>query len=284
MKLRKVQLEKPNLSCREPNGIARHCRQSWRRSTAVAAAALWLCAAATSAQAAQFGTRCQERFEDSWQSTVSWSYEICSGLNNKLDNTDTKDFYYSLAGSTCGFSTCDGTASAGGVDTVDLFYVVTHGGTDASNALLAMWAENEIAQSSDWRYGDENDEVAIFSQYACEVMENGDGNIWTRWDSVFRGGAYLVTGSHGSVYGSIATDEVGRDYADDLQDGKTVKNAWFDGNSDWYHDQDLAIMATGSTSSDCRDRRNNMTWSNIYGYPRLQDSSINYWCRSRITG
>jgi hypothetical protein len=241
-------------------------------------------ALASAAQAGQFGTRCQESFEDDWQSNASWGYEICGGFNGELDDSDTRDFYYNLHPSTCGFSYCDSSSALGGVDTVDLFYVATHGGTDASDALLAMWQEDSIERSSDWRYGDDNDEVGIYSQYACEVMENTDSAIWTRWGSAFRGGVYIVTGSHDKVYGSITTDEVGRDYADSLQKSKSVRRAWFDGNSDWFHDQDLAVMAVGSSSTNCTNRLNGIKWQNFTSYARLRDSEITHWCRSRITG
>ncbi|MFP6663906.1 MAG: DUF6345 domain-containing protein [Deltaproteobacteria bacterium] len=236
------------------------------------------------AAAAQFGTRCQEAFEDGWQDTQPWAWETCSRFNSELDDTDTKDFYYNLKFPHCGFDSCDDQGSAGGVDSVDLFYVHTHGGVSGDNAILAMWDDGDMSWSSNWRFGDDDDEVAIFSQYACETLSKTGGGLWTRLGPAFRGGLYVATGSYDKIYSSITTDEVGEDYADGLQKRKSVKNAWFDGNSDWWTDQDLRVMATGVSSRNCRNRRNRIKWHNVFDYTRRRDSSITHYCTSSIEG
>jgi len=246
-------------------------------------ALLVMFAAASAANAGEFGTRCQEAYQNNWQTKVSSLYEICGGFNAELDDTDTQDFYYDLGGSTCGFSTCDASTSLAGVDTVDLFYTATHGGTTARNAYLTMFEEGSYEYSTDWRYGDDNDQVAIFSQYACTVMENHDDRIWDRWGPAFRGGVYVVTGSHDLVYSSTATEDVGRDYADGLQKSKSVRDAWFDGNADFHLDQDLAVMAVGSSSANCWNRVDQIRWQNLTSFQRLRNIDMTHWCRSRIT-
>jgi len=38
------------------------------------------------------------------------------------------------------------------------------------------------------------------------------------------------------------------------------------------------VMATGSNSSDCANRRDNMKWQNYTSYGRLRDSAAAYYC------
>ena len=99
----------------------------------------------------------------------------------------------------------------------------------------------------------------------------------------------MALGSHDKLWDGLTTDETGEDFADDLQDGKTVKWAWFDGNGDWNADQDVAVMATGSSSTaannasaDCAFRRDQVKWQNFGGFARWRDSQVEWWCRSRI--
>jgi hypothetical protein len=95
---------------------------------------------------------------------------------------------------------------------------------------------------------------------------------------------YLVTGSHDVLYDGWLTDDTGEDYADNLTHGKTVKWAWFDGNWDWWADQDVAIYASSSGSLDeCRNRRDTMTGQNINGFPRFRDASMKRICAAWIT-
>ncbi|MGE0825410.1 MAG: DUF6345 domain-containing protein [Candidatus Binatia bacterium] len=241
--------------------------------------------ASAHAEAGEFGTRCQRSFQFGWQNTLPYMYDRCSGFNNELDDTDTKLFYYNLTGTGSGFTSNDGSVNAGGVDAVDLFYVSTHGGAqgDPINATLTLWGIGQNARSGDWRFGDNADGVRIFSQYACETLWI-DNNSYNRWDQVFKGGMQLATGSHDKVYDGWTTDETGEDYADDLQSGKSVKWAWFDGNSDWWSDQDVAIYASSSGSlGECQVRRDYMTWQNLSSFPRLRDNNMNRICASWIS-
>ncbi|HKO89075.1 MAG TPA: DUF6345 domain-containing protein, partial [Burkholderiales bacterium] len=104
--------------------------------------------------------------------------------------------------------------------------------------------------------------------------------MWTRMGAIFRGGLRIATGSHDKLYDSLTTDEVGEDYADNLQDGDKIKYAWADANSDWNTDQDVTVMATGSSSSNCQSRRDNMKWQNFSSYGRLRDGAITHYCRT----
>lgn len=251
--------------------------------------------ASPGAEAGQFGTRCQKDFQNGWQQPAPYMYARCSGFNDELDDTDTKLFYFNLKGTGSGFTFNDGSSSSGGVDSVDLLYVSTHGGADNFRAFFTLWAQSTFACSRfaasgpgcvsgpDWRVGDNSDQVAIFSQYACATLRIDDF-AFGRWVNTFKGGMYLATGSHDKVADSLTTDEVGEDYADDLQDGRSVKWAWFDGNSDWDADQDVAVYASSSGAlSKCQSRRDTMTWQNIGGFTRFLGGSMNRICASWIS-
>lgn len=240
--------------------------------------AMVLCAfLSTSAQAARFGTACQESFENNWQTKGTHVWERCSGFNNELDDTDTKVFYYNLHNADWWWHT-DG--DQGTLDNVSLFYANTHGGitTTGNNSFWTMWDEDMNVWSSSMRLGDESYGTSIFSTYACNTLKFDDGKLWTRMGSIFRGGLRYATGSHDKVYGGYTTDEVGEDYADNLQKGRTIRYAWKDANSDWATNQDLAVMATGASATDCASRRDNMKWQNFGSYPRLRDGQAAWSC------
>ncbi len=263
-----------------------------RMKTARGALVLLGCIAGTipDAEAARFGTRCQKEYQGGWQTTLPEMWNRCAWFNNELDDTDTKVFYWNLHGARSSFSTCD--SCGNGVDDVHLMYVGTHGGAaNSTDARLVMWDNGVRARSitDAWRYGDENSRVAFFAQYACETLNNGDGNVWNRWSTAFRGGLIMALGSHDKLYDGVTTNETGEDFADGLQKGKTVKWAWFDGNGDWWADQDVAVMATGSrqtaannASADCAFRRDQVKWQNFGNFARWRDGQVHHWCRSWI--
>lgn len=244
------------------------------RAALIAAAALLVLAAA-GAEAARFGTGCQRDFQNNWQDTVPYVWNRCSGFNNELDDTDTKVFYYNLHGAEWWWENAGDQLT---LDNVNLFYGNTHGGGWDTRSVWAMWDDGMYASSDQMRLGDESYGLSIFSTYACETLKFNDGKMWTRMGPLFRGGLRYATGSHDKLYDSTTTDEVGEDYADDLQKGKKIKYAWKDSSSDWYVDNDATVMATGRTASECGNRRDNMTWYNYNSYTRLRDGQIGYYC------
>ena len=234
------------------------------------------------ADAGEFGTRCQRAYQNGWLETMDYQYDRCIGFNNRLDDNNTKLFYLNLQFGS-GFTTNDGLTPNGGVDTVDVFYVATHGGITDTAATLARKPVDTFTTSVNWRFGDNSNQVAIFSQYACFTLKI-DGKGWTRWVNAFKGGLYLATGSHNFLYDGWTTDDTGEDYADNLTHGKTVKWAWFDGNYDHHADQDVAIYASSSGPLvECRVRRDFMTGQNINIFPRFRDGNMNRICASWIS-
>jgi hypothetical protein len=125
------------------------------------------------ADAGEFGTRCQRTFENGWLPTLDYQYDRCNGFDNRMDDNNSKLFRFSL-NNAAGFNGSDGSTSAGGVDTVDIFYVATHGGTSDTDARLALKPAQMFTLSPSWRFGDNSNQIAIFSQYVCETLKIDD--------------------------------------------------------------------------------------------------------------
>lgn len=240
---------------------------------------------------ARFGTRCQADYQNGWRTTLPYMWDRCGWFVDELDDTDTSAFYFNLHGSKSRYSTCDSCGT--GVDDVHLMYTGTHGGAiNDTDARLVMWDQNVRALSGTdgWRYGDEATQCSFFAQYSCETLTASDssGQMIDRWRNAFRGGLRMALGSHDKLWDSTTTNECGEDFADDLQDGKTVRWAWFDGNGDWYADQDVKVLATGTGSTDdaaknnCKSRRDGIKWQNFGSFAKLRDNAVDWFCSSRI--
>jgi hypothetical protein len=232
--------------------------------------------------AAYFVTYCQEEYEDDWQDELHYSWEHCTYFNNELDDTDTKVAYRNLHSAKDEFELLN---DENGLERGNLAYVKTHGGRSCSSAKWAMWNEDVLAytnrNSTERMYlGNEDRMLSILSSYACWThdIDDGDTCVWNRWAYTFKGGLRISTGSHGDLWDGPTTDECGEDYADDLQGGMTIKNAWKSALEDWATDQDVAVFASGMGESNCVSRKNNMTWQNFGNYSRLRDSSVKYLC------
>jgi len=225
--------------------------------------------------AARFGTGCQSDYQNGWQNTLSYVWNRCGWFNDELDDTDTKVFYWNLHNASWWW---ENAGDQSWVDNVNLFYASTHGGGWWDESVWAMWNQDQLASSSRMRLGDESYGTSIFATYSCETLKFNDGRMWVRMGPIFRGGLRIALGSHDKLYDGITTDETGEDFADGLQSSWSIKYAWKDANSDWATDQDVAVMATGTNSADCANRRDNMTWQNYPSYPRLRDNAIGYYC------
>lgn len=216
------------------------------------------------------GVECQQEFQNNWQTTLPHVWAHCNGFKNAIGNVL---FYYNLDGAEPYW---EETLDYYEPEAVDLFYANTHGGAWAGRAVWAMWNQNSLASSNEMRLGDENRGLSILSTYACETLRHN--GIVDRYRSIMRGGLRYTTGSHDKLYDSITTDEVGEDYANNLRDGDSIRYAWRDAVSDWWTSQDATVLTTGVNSSDCHNRRANMTWGNYKNYPRLRDSQVAHYC------
>jgi len=240
------------------------------RST-ISALALGCSLAVTgTAVAGEAGVACQKSYQNGWQNTLHYAWNNCSGFKNEIGNVQ---FYYNLVGAEPYWET---TWDQYEPETVDIYYSETHGGAWDGRAVWAMWDDGSLASSNQMWLGNENQGLSILSTYSCATLQH-DG-IVGRYDSVFAGGLRYTTGSHDKFYDGLTTDEVGEDYADNLKDGDSIRYAWRDGVSDWYHDQDATVLTTGYTLSECKSRRSGMKWTNYGSYPRRRDGDVNWYC------
>lgn len=229
----------------------------------------------------RFGTGCQGDFENTWLTEVRDTWERCERFNNKLAQTDEHVFYWDLHD---GASWWQNARDQIALDNVDLFYGCTHGGVNSTSAAWAMWNYKTNAWSTLMRLGDEAVGLSFLATYSCDTLKYDDGRVWTRMAPILRGGARMVLGSYGKFWDSWYTTECGEVFANGLQNGWNVKDAWIDGNTDWYFQQEIAFMATGRDQENCDARRDSMTWSNFNDYPRLRDNQIGHACLSAWVG
>ncbi|WP_437568619.1 DUF6345 domain-containing protein [Sorangium sp. So ce542] len=224
---------------------------------------------------ARFGTYCQVLFENDWQDEVIDGWDRCSAFNDELDDTDTKVFYWNLQGAKPFW---EGASDQVYVEDVNLMFTNTHGGGWTNSAVYAMWDDGDLVHSTDLRWGNEGHGLSIFASYACETLKYSDDRTWHRWNAAMKGGLRIILGSHDEVWNSDTTDEIGEDFADNIQGGQSLRNAWKDALSDWNHDQDVTAVSFGNSLADCESRRDGMTWQNYTSYPRRRDGDVTHWC------
>ncbi len=231
---------------------------------------------------ARFGTYCQENYQSGWQVSLSYMNERCNYFNDELDDTDYEAFYFNLSGKKYYLEQYgDHQADLKAPDDVDLLYMGTHGGAQTYSSIYAMYDVNQFAYTSNMRLGDSawwGGGLAILATYSCQTLKVSDGGLVTRWGSVLRGGLKMAVGSHDTLWDGLTTDETGEDFADDLQHGYSIEYSWYDGNTDWYFDQDTAVVATGTNSTNCSSRKDQMTWQSYGNYPFLRDANIGWTC------
>lgn|GEM_PF-610967 len=130
------------------------------------------------------------------------------------------------------------------VDWADLIYFETHG-SRSDNAMLLLFNNNVdkwIGDSRDWELG--NVDLEWLAIYACDLIDRdtfGDKG-YGRYHRFFHGLHMILTAWNG-LWDGWTTDECGEDFANNLLDGDSMKNAWFDGVSDWWCDQDPAVIS-----------------------------------------
>jgi len=227
--------------------------------------------AVSSVQAAGLaGVACQQTFENDWADELNRQYEMCHNLVKAIGNVQ---FYWNLVNAK---PYIEDTQDYHEADSVDLFFIGTHGGVEGDRAVWGMWNDWSLAESQEMRLGDDNRRLSIFSSYACYTMKLD--NLTSRYRNIMRGGLRFATGSHDTVWTGWTLTDVGEDYANNLKDGDSIRYAWKDGISDWYKDQDAAVLTTGRTSEDCNNRLSRMTWKNYTSFPRLPDNSSVWYC------
>lgn len=225
----------------------------------------------------QYGVRCQNDFQDQWAPTIDM-YSMCGNFINQISATDPVDFYFNLHGAAPTFTSGDSTETClacGGVDSVDFYFMGTHGGNFGSTAAFGMWDDNSIAYSVNQRLGAAGEQVKVFATYSCDTLYTADGGFWTRWGAALSGGVKLLLGAHDLFYDG--NSQKGTEFASRMQDGEPIGQSWLE--AVWYADNNNhpSVANTGVDANDCWNRAG----INLPGLPYesvLRDGQNGYVC------
>lgn len=267
--------------------LGRAARRGW-----IAAGILMLIASAGPAVAGtlHFGVRCQSDFQNGWVSSVD-DNTACNDFISEIQIAHTVDFYFNLHGAQSAFyngqpaETCD---SCGGADSVDFFFMMTHGlvaNNDANLAGYAMWDDacagtnppGCYAWTSAMRFGSVGKQLKVLATFSCDTLKNDDGKLPNRWKGPFAGGLKMVVGSHNLLWDSNDSQATSNFAGDIINGGVAIGSAWL--NSLYYNNNNNqpTVANTGANSADCW-KRQGLTLNNMDSTPALRDGAIGYYC------
>jgi hypothetical protein len=233
-----------------------------------------------------FGVRCQSDFQNGWAPTVD-VYGACSNFISEIQPVEYVDFYFNLHGAQNAFysgqaaETCNG---CGGADSVDFFFMITHGtiaNNNANYAGFAMWDDTCgggcVAWVPSMRFGSVGQQMKAFATFSCDTLKYADGLLWTRWQSVFRGGLKVAVGGFDLLYTSN-DGQAGTNFAANMRSNYAIGYSWL--NSVYYaNNSNHPIVAnTGANSTDCNNRQNSITVNNLQTATPLRDGQVGYYC------
>ncbi|WP_394822036.1 DUF6345 domain-containing protein [Pendulispora albinea] len=226
----------------------------------------------------QVGVRCQQEYQNNWQKDVGNNdvWRRCDNFYNGM-GWARRGFQYNLHGAAAGFHTPDTCGWACGfVDSVDFFYMNTHGGSNASSSFFAMWDQNSYAITANMRLGASSRQNMVFTTFACDTHAF-DANTWTRWRRAFEGGLVMTLGGHHKLFSGNAQSAT--EFASRMWDGEPIDRAWLE--STWYADNSNtpASINTGVNQADCSWRKDNVRASNLLETIPLRDGRIDWWCQ-----
>jgi Family of unknown function (DUF6345) len=229
----------------------------------------------------EVGTRCQQEYQNGWQTDVGNNdvWRRCSNFNRQISRTDNVKFYFNLHGAKEPLETTSDNCGqgCGGADSVDFLYMNTHGGANNSTAFFAMWDQNSWALTSNMRLGDNSRQLMVLATFLCSTLQLSDGltNIITRWLPAFSGGLVMTVGGHGTLY--AGNDQSATEFASRMQDGEPIGLAWLE--SAWYADNrnTPTYMNVGRDANDCNNR-GQVTLPSLFGTPILRDGAIGFIC------
>jgi Family of unknown function (DUF6345) len=228
-----------------------------------------------------FGVRCEGSFQDNWAPTID-VYDGCANFISVIELDYPVDFYFNLVGAQTDFYYGDGgetCLSCGGVDSVDFFFMSTHGDSNIESidtAEFAMWENQTWANTYQMRLGDSGKQVKAFATFSCDTLYNADGRFWHRWQSALSGGVKFLAGAHGNLY-TDEDDQAMPAFAKYVIWGDALGTGWLNAVYDWNNDNQPTVANTGANKSDCFNRQE-VNLNGLMEEPALRDGQIGYYC------
>jgi hypothetical protein len=235
-----------------------------------------------------FGVRCEDTFQNGWAPNID-VYGECDNFINEIDPVEYVDFYFNLVGAQNAFyygqgaETCNG---CGGIDSVDFFYMSTHGGVSGDQSVYAMWDASCpgdagwggcIAQTPSMRLGSSGKQVKALATFSCDTFAEADGLFWNRWGNAYRGGLKIGVGGFDLLYTGNDT-QAGTDFAAYMRNNSAIGWSWLDAVYYANTSNHPAVANTGANSTDCWNRQSALTVNNVVTYNVLRDGAIGYYC------
>jgi hypothetical protein len=235
----------------------------------------------------QIGVRCEDTFQGGYPPDID-VYPACSDFINQIGKTDNVDFYFNLVNAAPAFESGNANETClacGGVDSVDFFFMITHGtiaNNNANYAGYAMWNSGSIAWTPQMRFGDAGKNAKIFATFSCDTFKTSDGLFWSRWNSPYHGGLKIGVGGHDLLYVDNSTTAA-TDFVTRMQSGQAIGGSWLEAL--WYanNSNHPSVANTGVNSTDCWNRQG-ATMASVQTIPTLRDGSIGYVCWSGWNG
>jgi len=239
-----------------------------------------------------FGVRCQSDFQNGWAPTID-VYGACSDFISEISPVEYVDFYFNLHGAELAFyngqalETCNG---CGGADSVDFFFMITHGtvaNNNADYAGYAMWdaacsgtnPPGCVAWTPNMRFGSAGHQLKVFATFSCDTFKYSDGLLWNRWSSVYSGGLKVGVGGFDLLYTGNDT-QAGTNFAANMRNNNAIGWSWLDAVYYANTSNHPIVANTGANSTDCWNRQGSLTVNNVVGAPALRDGQIGYYCYS----
>jgi Family of unknown function (DUF6345) len=183
---------------------------------------------------------------------TTYTFNICNGLSRQLlrDVRHRQEFY--LHGDDC-WETDIRDFDQGGRDTqwadsVDLFFIATHGNTEISGGGATLYYNvkmNEWFTTSDtWQLG-EGWNCDWLMAYACSTVKLS--RVTALW-RIFAG-LHIFCGAWDVMYDGYSLAEVGEDIGSALIWGDTISHAWIEGISDWAADNHPITVCVGDAET-----------------------------------
>ena len=191
---------------------------------------------------------------------LTYVFNICNGLDRKLKDAGHIGAFYLTNDNVWETDLRDPSAGGGGddnnwADTVDLFFILTHGNNLNGHTTLNYNVEKNrfLGDSSTWRLGNNND-CDWLLMYGCKTIDRN--NPFKFWERFMR--LHEICGAWGNMVDGFTTDEVGEDVGYNITDGHTIANSWIDGVSDWAVDNHPIVIAAERRST---HNNGNFIWS-----------------------